>query len=50
VAGTTFVLNPSFELDKDSGVATAPGQRLDDRRRQHRHGLKPAIRSWRLTI
>lgn len=24
VAGTTFVLNPSFELDKDSGVATAP--------------------------
>jgi len=23
VAGTTFVLNPSFELDKDSGVATA---------------------------
>ncbi|MBE7499958.1 MAG: DUF642 domain-containing protein [Verrucomicrobiales bacterium] len=24
VAGGTFVLNPSFELDKDSGVATAP--------------------------
>jgi len=24
VAGTTFVLNPSFELDKDSGVGTAP--------------------------
>lgn len=24
VAGTTFVLNPSFELDKDSGVAAAP--------------------------
>lgn len=24
VAGTTFVLNPSFEVDKDSGVATAP--------------------------
>lgn len=23
VAGTTFVLNPSFELDKDSGVGTA---------------------------
>jgi hypothetical protein len=24
VAATTFVLNPSFEVDKDSGVATAP--------------------------
>ena len=24
VPGTTLVLNPSFELDKDSGVATAP--------------------------
>jgi hypothetical protein len=24
VAGTTLVLNPSFELDKDSGVGTAP--------------------------
>jgi hypothetical protein len=24
VAGTTFVLNPSFELDKDSGVGSAP--------------------------
>lgn len=24
VAATTFVINPSFELDKDSGVATAP--------------------------
>jgi len=24
VAGSTFVLNPSFEMDKDSGVGTAP--------------------------